>query len=282
MATLTDADALATEVESGLEKLVAGEAFQQAARKSPQVALRPLFCPEEVNLSSSVEALDEAGDTLTLPVSFFVDERLGVKADLNASKELYLNALKARSSRFPETQNFDADHAWLSPVKALSDIIAIDQLVASGTIDQEFITDVLAVDQTRPVFSQKRCSLLKALPGTWSSTWKESFAQTLKRAGTPEALELHSNLTDSSKNITFHQSKAQLYVDACTQELRSKTGMQDLVDYLGQVRAEIKASPISSNPRGQILEPGFRVIFPDFTPTLSPDQKTLTSACKLQ
>ena len=43
--------------------------------------------------------------------------------------------------------------------------------------------------------------------------------------------------------------------------------------------SEIHASEISSNPRGQILEPGFRVIFPENKIASLPGKLMLTEEC---
>ena len=50
---------------------------------------------------------------------------------------------------------------------------------------------------------------------------------------------------------------------------------------LAQRRAESFASEISKNPEGQILEPGFRVIFPKVTPAAKPGFLRLNEDCQV-
>ena len=49
-----------------------------------------------------------------------------------------------------------------------------------------------------------------------------------------------------------------------------------------QRRAEIKASEISKNRCGQILEPGFRVIFPETDIKPAPGGLVLTDTCEVK
>src|SRR5215475_14588892 len=73
-------------------------------------------------------------------------------------------ALESMRSELPGNKRADADHAWLTPVKAHSDMVAVDALIEQGVVDKDFVTAVLAVDFTNPVFSKIRCGLLKLVP----------------------------------------------------------------------------------------------------------------------
>jgi hypothetical protein len=113
---------------------------------------------------------------------------------------------------FPNTSRVDADHAWLTPVKAASDILAIETLVRQGVLNLEFVHDVLAVDLSNPLFSQGRCRLLRLVPQT--PDW-QAFFQALSEAGVgphadPAAQELLHNLMDPSRHSQFHQARAKV------------------------------------------------------------------------
>ena len=62
----------------------------------------------------------------------------------------------------------------------------------------------------------------------------------------------------------------------------SQDGVDELVAMLAQRRLEISANALSSNPRGQILEPGFRLIFPVMAADITAGKFTLDASCKMQ
>ena len=59
-------------------------------------------------------------------------------------------------------------------------------------------------------------------------------------------------------------------LDTCRATLRDAKAVHDLYLLLIQRREEAKQSEISKNPRGQILEPGFRVTFPEVSVSAVP------------
>lgn len=282
MSTIQSADELAQNVKSGMTKLMNGRAFATKQRMSPQVALRPLFCPEELNIDSDKDAFDGRSQEIAVPVQFFADPRLGGMMQLKVSKSLYLNALKVLKSKFPEIDRLDADHAWLTPVKSYADHEALRRLVTAGVVDTEFVVDVLAVDAVRPLFSKTRCELLPLLPLSWTKDWKEQFKSSLARSRLLGAATLLNHMTDSGQTALALRAKTSSFLSQCQERLKSPNGVLELVTLLGQTRAEAFASDISKNPRGQILEPGFRVIFPLFQPSPKPVAKTLDEHCFLR
>lgn len=282
MKTLQPPETLRNAVLSGLDRLTSGNAFRTKVAESPQIALRPLFCPEEINLETTPWPFDSQINQVLAPLGFFIDTRLGAHAETRAPRDFYVKALEKLNSRFPETTRPDADHAWMTPVKATADKMAVDALIASGTIDQEFMMDVLAIDLTGPVFSPRRCELLKLLPSKWGKDWMNVFIDNLKESSAPQARELLSNLTDPARNSNFHRIRSQRFIENCQLKLQTERGVEDMARYLGQVRAEISASEISENPLGQILEPGFRVIFPKFGLPAIPWRLSLNEACQVE
>jgi len=143
---------------------------------------------------------------------------------------------------FPETSLPDADHPWLTPVKGASDLLAIQSLMADGVVNSTFVSQVLAIDLEHPLFSNARCSLLKLVPGL-GDHWQDQFLQNLKSSASSPAHELADAL--------IHKTPVRIPKDFVV-------SLQNLID----VRQAAFESEISKNPRGQILEPGFRVIFP--------------------
>jgi len=265
---VVDADELAKGVRAGASRLAESGRFRQGLKALPlQEKLRPLFCPVEVNLESDVRPLDEGAAVLQVPSAFFVSP-LFAQATIQVGRADYDAALKAARASFPETARADADHGWLTPVKGFSDMLAVAALVKDGIVDQEFVGDVLAVDMTNPSLSPGRCSLLRLLPGDEKEGWQEAFKVSLRaEAGrVPAAQELLSNLADPARDMRFHQARAARILQSSQARLKERDAVVALYGLLAQRRAEVFASEISKNRQGQILEPGFRVIFPKVTP----------------
>ncbi|WP_419420118.1 hypothetical protein ACNVED_02160 [Legionella sp. D16C41] len=281
LTTLVSAKELANHVNKGVKKLSQSYPYTEL---SWQEQLRPLFCPVEVNFVSDALPNDLKQAFIAIPSSFFIDERLlsYQHAPLVISRADYEAALTKALSHFPETAQHDADHAWLAPVKALSDQIIIQRLVDKGLITNKFVADVLAIDITNPIFSTKRCALLRYLPDKYSSKWLTIFKHNLKHAPTQNAKELLANLTDPSHNPAFYQQKAEKILYQCQEKLKEYNKVETMCALLSQRRLEIGASEISANPLGQILEPGFRVIFPDNNLNSLPAHLEIDEHCEVR
>ncbi len=255
---LVSADRIADAVRVGIAKLEASARFDAARRAtSLQEQLRPLFCPVELNFASSPEPSGQ----VIVPADFFVDPRLQplVTMRVVVDRGDYDAMLKRTGTNFPETARADADHPWLTPVKAFSDIAAVNTLIENGVIDKEMVADVLAVDMTEPVFSGVRCGLLRLVPDSGGANWQTTFAGTLARSPVPGAAELFRNMTDPARTSAYHKEQAGNFIKKCA----AKPNLDAMFGALVGRREAIVTSEISKNPRGQILEPGFRVIFPE-------------------
>jgi hypothetical protein len=262
MQTLSEPKDLRESVISGLDKLFSGKKFREKVLASPQIALRPLFCPEEVNLQSDLTPLESERADVVVPTDFFIDQRLlSTNHMLHIAKTDYMEGLRTLGSKFPEIHALDGDHAWLSPVKATSDILAVAKLVEEGLIEDKLVLDVLGVDMTRPVFSKKRCELLQLVPDQWSLDWKDDFQKNLKLSRSEYTKILLQNMAEEPNGM---QKNVDSFMESCHGQLSNNSSMLALVRYLDQTRKEIASSEISKNRNGQILEPGFRVIFPKF------------------
>ncbi len=262
MDALRDPGELADAVRLGMRRLEASPASPRRGRPLRE-RLRPLFAPEELNLESDSEPLGTR-PFVRIPSSLVVDARLG-RAELRADARHYGEALARIGSRFPEVTPArpDADHAWLSPVRAEADQIAVEALIGSGLVDEEFVLDVLAVDMGRPLFSPARTRLLALVPAEETPDWQALFRSALRRSGDPAARELLVNLEDPARDREFHRTAARARLRRCARGLGTAPGVLSTLRLLVARRREVVASEISQNPRGQILEPGFRVIFPE-------------------
>lgn len=288
--SLVSAEYLSTAVVEGQTKLERDSRYQRIkSQTSLQEQLRPLFCPVEVNFQSDLNSNPHNQARVFVPTEFFVDSRLipaGLKQlvqyGLPIERSAYAAALTQLGSRFPEVALADADHAWLTPVKAKSDKLAVTALITRRVIDAEFAADVLAIDFKNPVFSQARCSLLKYLPATAHVNWGAFFAATLLKADFPAAIELFQNLTNAARNLKFHQSRVHTFLANCRQAIKEPANVLKMVELLDQKRNEIRASEISRNPLGQILEPGFRVIFPQINRPVPPAFLELSDLCQVR
>jgi hypothetical protein len=280
---LVSPEYLSNSVKLGTKKLADNHTTQNTRDLSLQETLRPLFCPVEINFMSDMTPNDEKNPLIKLPIQFFMSKKLisNEVNDLFITRSAYENALRKTESHFPETLLSDADHAWLAPVKAISDEIAINHLIEVGLIDKKFAFDVLSMDMTNPVFSSERCHLLAYIPNKWSNHWKDEFIQQLKSANNPTARELFNRLTDASHTPEYYQDKAEKFLMYCREKLKREENVQRLFLLLAQRREEIKASEISKNRRGQILEPGFRVIFPETNADPVPGKLMLTDTCEV-
>ena len=277
--TLVPPEHLAKNVLKGLKKLNRS----QKARSLPE-QLRPLFCPVELNLMSDTAPSDEQRAELNIPAEFFLDSRLlqtKEKQTIRISRVFYNAALNAVGSHFPETDLNDADHAWLTPVKAQSDMLAVDNLIKNGIIDQKFMMDVLDVDMTNPIFSSARCRLLRFLPNALTANWREVFKENLNQSGDWAAKSLLKNLMASQHDAAFYMRKAKKYLQHCQFKLQKSNNVLMMYHLLAQRQAEVRASEISLNPRGQILEPGFRIIFPENKIRTTPERLKLTLTCEV-
>lgn len=259
-----DAEDFSQSVKIGMHKLENSVSYQNLkAKMSLQAQLRPLFCEMEINLESDSNPLQSNASVIQIPSASLVSPFFK-ESPIKISKSSYIDLLNLFGMKFPETTDVDADHAWLVPVKGFSDLLAIQSLIKNGVITDEFAADVLALDMQNPLFSAKRCSLLKLLPiGNFPETGGiEDFTIALKFSNLPQAQELYNNLTDPQKNRNFYDKLAEDIFKQVESELCSQQGQKNNFERLILKRKSVFESVISKNPRGQILEPGFRIVFP--------------------
>jgi hypothetical protein len=285
LADAKDAGELSKVVVASARRLADSPGYQGAlaARSSMQERLRPLFCPLEMNIESDSEPFDDNKATLRIPSAFFVDPRLAA-ADVSVARPHYDAALEKLHSRLPETpgRRVDADHGWLTPVKAHSDMVFVDALIEQGVVDKEFVADVLAVDFTNPVFSKTRCGLLRLVPDKGGADFAARFQGALRGSSLPGASELLANLSDPARNAAFHENRAVALLASCGQRAADPDAVLEWSRLLVQRRVEVSASEISQNPQGRILENPERIVFPVTQPKAVAGRLALTPACRVQ
>jgi hypothetical protein len=133
------------------------------ARGDVQALLRPLFCTVEANLDNAADFDSSPVDSL--PADFFVDPLLKAFGSVGMTDEIYVAARTAAGSQVPGLAGqADTIFKFTFVERSKSDKMYVDELKSRGVLDDDFITDVLMVDFTRPIFSDARCSLLQFAP----------------------------------------------------------------------------------------------------------------------
>ena len=283
MADLVDPNALSELVTASPRRLANSAGYRKVlAAHSMQERLRPLFCPVEVNIESEAAPFDDRTPTVRVPSGFFLDPRLG-SASVSIARKAYDDALAKLNSALPDTPGrVDADHPWLTPVKAHSDVVAVDALVEQGIVTKEFVADVLAVDFTNPTFAASRCGLLKLVPDEAGPNFVVRFQDALRGASMPGSVELLNNLTDPNRTATCHGQQARAFAESCQQRASDPATVLQWMRLLAQRRVEVSASEISKSERGHILEDPGRVVFPSTRPPESAGRLSMSSACQVQ
>ncbi|KTD46986.1 rod shape-determining protein MreB [Legionella rubrilucens] len=253
---VSEASLLANDAKKGMKKLRQSDKMRHFVKHlSLQEQLRPLFCTTEINLESSFK-----NSRVSIPSAFWLNPLLGqIKSSLTTPR--YASLLNQWGMHFPETSLQDADHPWLTPVKGYNDQQAIRQMLLDKIIDKHFVQAVLMIDYQHPVFSKTRCELLTRLPLQNKSGWQDEFIVNLNKA---EHLAAGRQLARflTMKNSNEWQNVIRHYRQSVRQLLRTERGVDASFQQLLWLRQRVFDSEISKNPLGQILEPGFRVIFP--------------------
>ena len=260
---LVEANSFANDVQLGINKINKSNAYNKIKKSlSLQEQLRPLFCTTEINIESSKS--QGKMEPIRIPSGFWLNPLLG-QLKISLSPQKYEDLLIKNQMKFPETSLFDADHRWLTPVKGINNINSIKQLIKSKMITKHFAESVLMIYFKHPVFSNDRCELLKLIPSHASNRWRNAFISHLylEQAQFKAALVLAKYL--NQKKLYNHHYFMKLvanYKEAIKVSTLSEKGSLDSFDKLIKTRQEVIDNELSKNPLGQILEPGFRVIFP--------------------
>tara|TARA_B110001454_G_scaffold16145_1_gene14589 strand:+ start:73579 stop:75009 length:1431 start_codon:yes stop_codon:yes gene_type:complete len=252
------AENFSTQVQMGIQKLEASTQYQSLKKSfSIPAQLRPLFCDLEINIQSDINPSDRAGN-IQIPIASIGGPFTGMNS-IAIPKAAYQGLMQKYGMQFPETHLQDADHAWLTPVKGYSDLLAVASLKASGLVDDKTILDVYFAAQIGVLMNKERCQLLKLVPNT--GNWKPGFLQNLKLQTSAVAKSLYQRMTNPELNPQAYQKAIGEWYIQTSKKLQSGDVESAFVQLLKN-RNAVFESDISKNPKGQILEPGFRVIFP--------------------
>ena len=267
----TDASHLSALVKKSAERLLAARADAGGTQTLPQ-QLRSLFSTMEMNLvSDSVPFVEreQSGAAVEIPAGFFVDARLATPArPISVGLAIYKGALARVDSHFPSptSPGREARHAFVVPARSFIDARAIDGLVKSGTLDEELVADVLAIDMTNPVYSRRRASLIQFVPtdAADAAELRQKLVAALRAApaGDSAAQELLANLTDPARTAAAHRAAAVAFLAACAKAARTVDTIEGWLRVAAQRREAIEKAETALNPQGVITERGFRVIFP--------------------
>jgi hypothetical protein len=135
--------------------------------------LRPLFCGTEFNLDTF--GTSSSGNVAHIPELFFAHSKLtgtgaglgthdGERNTVPMDNAVYQSAIEAVGQTVPQINVADTKFAGVFVEPSLADIDFINKMVDAGILDEDLMLDVLAVDFTRPVFSDARCGLLDFVP----------------------------------------------------------------------------------------------------------------------
>jgi hypothetical protein len=267
----SDASNLSEQVKSGIDRLLKGDAWWQGRR--PKELLRSLFTTMEMNLVSDRVPFRERvqrGEAVLVPQDFFVDARLvGGQQGIAVDLKRYQEALTAVGSRFPpgaKDGTPETRHAFVVPARSYIDNRVLDGLIARGLLDEELIAAVLAIDFTTPAYSRPRDRLICYLPDGAKDVraLRDGLIEVLRKApaGDRAAKELLANLTDPARTAASHRKAALAYLKVCAKAAGDGRAVTDWLKVASQRRGEMTAAETAQNPQGNILEEGFRVVFP--------------------
>ncbi|HWB80404.1 MAG TPA: hypothetical protein VG755_35815 [Nannocystaceae bacterium] len=169
----TDGIELESIVDSGNAEVVELRAKTLLATNDLKQVLRPLFCTMQINIEEG-NSSPGGGAPSSIPGAALVDSRLGF-GSVPVSTSIYGTAIKNAKQKIignsgTQLKNksgklvVDTHFAFAYPVVSREDQTYIDKLKELNVIDDDFVLDVLAVDMTRPLFSQDRCALLDSAP----------------------------------------------------------------------------------------------------------------------
>jgi hypothetical protein len=131
-------------------------------RGSARDLLEPLFCTVEVNIDNGADFPDSKMSSIK--ADSILDPKLKSFGSISIENDDYIAQMATNGQQVPGFTEPDTIFAYAFIERAKADINFIDMLVDRDIITEEFMKDVLAVDLTRPIFSDDRCGLLQAIP----------------------------------------------------------------------------------------------------------------------
>jgi hypothetical protein len=199
--------------------------------------LKPLFCTVELNSDAGADffspgsgAIGSGDDLSRIPADFFADPQWGLFDSVSIASEVYEQAIKDSGQEVRGNGGalrdrdgnpaIDTIFDFAFPERAFADNDFVEKLKDAGIVDEDFVRDVLAVDFTRPIFSDDRCGLLEFAPDLdpadrTAEKIRRGFIDNLsgQSAGSPGAQLLASleNTGDSAE----HEAAVKAWLTAC-------------------------------------------------------------------
>jgi hypothetical protein len=220
--------------------------------------LEPLFCSVEVNLDNGADfespvAGGRGGDEIReIPFDVLLDPAInndfgGIAIEFSD----YDAQIKANGQKLGGVPGaVDTVFDLVFPERAHADMDYVDKLIDAGILDQELARDILAVDFTRPIFSDDRCGLLDKVPSIPAS---ELTAATLRQAlelavadaapGTPAGDLKHNLSTDRG-----HGKRVRQFIAACRARSSSEF-LADALRFISLLRDQARALPVMEFPQ---------------------------------
>lgn len=199
-----------------------------AAEKDIKELLRPLFCSVEINLDNGADFADS--EFSFLGADFFLDPKFRTFTSVTIDTEKYEAQMEANGQEVVDRSGSvlkkdgeilrDTIFAFPYPERSAADGTHVDELRNQGVIDRDFMMDVLAVDFTRPIFSDERCGLLEFVPTNVDLNpvaISEGFAANIEAASPADgtaAAQFLTHLKDPA-DADVHADKAETFMDAC-------------------------------------------------------------------
>jgi hypothetical protein len=229
--------------------------------------LRPLFCTVDINFQTAKTA-----EVFSIFSDLWLDPRWGVTDEVPVNPADYTAAIAANGQFVQTADEQPLTNAAGVPVtdtafpliyaeRSGQDMLYVNELVAQGVVDEDFVRDVLFVDFTRPTFSPARCGLLKHAPKLKPEEMtpakiRDGFKQSLAAVNEPAAKGLLASLGNTGDQEE-HLAAVKKFVAACA--ARPKTQLlKDAVAYASHTR---NAARNTHTPNGRGLQ-----VFPETLP----------------
>ena len=244
-------------VKSGNEKWNKTRIATLKAAGKVDALLKPLFCTNEFNLDngadfgSPVTGGPGGSEISRIPFDSLLDPQLKSFGSISIEFADYDAQIKSNGQRVEGVPNaIDTFFDYTFVERAAIDNDYVEQLVAAGIIDADFVKDVLMVDFTRPVFSSDRCALADFAPTLSGEDLKADkvragFIASLE-AETPTATSPAGALLNNLKttgDAAAHDAKVDAFIAACT-ALGSKPFVQNALQITSLNRSQARQLPI--------------------------------------
>lgn len=265
----TDGIELESIVDAGNAEVVELRAKTLLATNDLRQVLKPLFCTVQINLEEG-NSSPGGGAPSSIPGSSLVDGRLGF-GSVPVEPKTYSSAIKAAKQKIvgasgSQLKNksgklvVDTHFAFAYPVVSREDQTYIEKLKELKVVDDDFVLDVLAVDMTRPVFSEERCALLEAAPTIAKLTTttgkavkdlpkkiRQGFAANLADAAEGSAEAQLAAALAVTDDAAVHGKAVEDFFAACSARTQSEF-MADALKVVSSRRDQVRELPIMEFP----------------------------------